>query len=372
MFLGASSVLNWWSILQLVAGCWAILRIVRAARLAAPLGSETDHAMPIPTISVIIPARNEANRIRACLEAIVGAPGVQEVIVVDDESSDETAAVASRLGATVLSGKPLPNGWVGKAWALHQGVQAATSEWVVTLDADAVAHPLLAQAIVQRAQHDDLRFVSVGVRFDCPSKGAQWLHPAMLTTLVYRYGPSGYKGNVDSGSQLANGQCMAMLRRDAIDHDVFTHVRGETIEDVALVRLVAAMGWRVAMLDGSKLLTVRMFETFADTWNGWGRSLSLASVDNVRRVFGHSVALALAQVAPLWMLVLGVSTPVSIALLLIRVGTLFGMRRAYLQHSIWYWLSPLADTLAFVAIVRGLIRQVFGRKATWRGRTYQQ
>ena len=62
-----------------------MLRIVRAARLAAPLGSETDHAMPIPTISVIIPARNEANRIRACLEAIVGAPGVQEVIVVDDE-----------------------------------------------------------------------------------------------------------------------------------------------------------------------------------------------------------------------------------------------------------------------------------------------
>jgi dolichol-phosphate mannosyltransferase len=305
------------------------------------------------------------------LEAIVGAPGIYEVVVVDDESSDETAAVASRLGATVLSGKPIPNGWVGKAWALHQGVQAATGEWVVTLDADAVAHPQLAQAVVQRAQRDGLRFVSVGARFDCPSKGAQWLHPAMLTTLVYRYGPSGYKGKVKSDSQLANGQCMAFLRRDAIDHDVLTRVRGETIEDVALVRLVASMGWSVAMLDGSKLLTVRMFESFTDTWNGWGRSLSLASVDNARRVFGHSIVLMLAQVAPLWMLVLGLSTPVSIALLLIRIGTLFGMRRAYLQHSLWYWLSPLADALALIALFRGLIRQVFGRKATWRGRTYQ-
>jgi dolichol-phosphate mannosyltransferase len=305
------------------------------------------------------------------LEAIVGAPGIYEVVVVDDESSDETAAVASRLGATVLSGKPIPNGWVGKAWALHQGVQAATGEWVVTLDADAVAHPQLAQAVVQRAQRDGLRFVSVGARFDCPSKGAQWLHPAMLTTLVYRYGPSGSKGKVKSDSQLANGQCMAFLRRDAIDHDVLTRVRGETIEDVALVRLVASMGWSVAMLDGSKLLTVRMFESFTDTWNGWGRSLSLASVDNARRVFGHSIVLMLAQVAPLWMLVLGLSTPVSIALLLIRIGTLFGMRRAYLQHSLWYWLSPLADALALIALFRGLIRQVFGRKATWRGRTYQ-
>jgi dolichol-phosphate mannosyltransferase len=193
----------------------------------------------------------------------------------------------------------------------------------------------------------------------------------MLTTLVYRYGPSGYKGKVKSDSQLANGQCMAFLRRDAIDHDVLTRVRGETIEDVALVRLVASMGWSVAMLDGSKLLTVRMFESFTDTWNGWGRSLSLASVDNARRVFGHSIVLMLAQVAPLWMLVLGLSTPVSIALLLIRIGTLFGMRRAYLQHSLWYWLSPLADALALIALFRGLIRQVFGRKATWRGRTYQ-
>jgi dolichol-phosphate mannosyltransferase len=348
-----------------------MLRIIRAARLTAPLDGETDHDAPVPTISVIIPARNEANRIRACLEAIVGAPGIYEVVVVDDESSDETAAVASRLGATVLSGKPIPNGWVGKAWALHQGVQAATGEWVVTLDADAVAHPQLAQAVVQRAQRDGLRFVSVGARFDCPSKGAQWLHPAMLTTLVYRYGPSGSKGKVKSDSQLANGQCMAFLRRDAIDHDVLTRVRGETIEDVALVRLVASMGWSVAMLDGSKLLTVRMFESFTDTWNGWGRSLSLASVDNARRVFGHSIVLMLAQVAPLWMLVLGLSTPVSIALLLIRIGTLFGMHRAYLQHSLWYWLSPLADALALIALFRGLIRQVFGRKATWRGRTYQ-
>ena len=349
-----------------------MLRIVRAARLAAPLENQIDRDVTVPTISVIIPARNEASRIRACLEAIVGASGVHEVIVVDDESSDETAAIASRLGATVLNGKPLPDGWVGKAWALHQGVQAATGEWLVTLDADAVAHPLMAQAVVQRARRDGLRFVSVGARFDCPSKGTQWLHPAMLTTLVYRYGPSGYKGKIKSDSQIANGQCMALLRRDAIDHDVFTQVRGETIEDVAIVRLVASMGWRVAMLDGSKLLTVKMFDSFIDTWNGWGRSLSLASVDNARRVFGHSIVLALAQVAPLWMLVLGVSTPVSIALLLIRVGTLFGMRRAYIRHDIWYWLSPLADTLALLAIVRGLIRQVFGRNATWRGRTYQQ
>ena len=372
MFPSALSVLNWWSILQLLAGCWVLVRIVRAARLTEPLTNAVDRAATTPTISVIIPARNEANRIQACLQAVVGAPGVLQVVVVDDESVDETASVASQLGATVLRGKPLPSGWVGKAWALHQGVQAATGDWIVTLDADAVADPQLAQLIVQRAVRENLRFVSVGARFDCPSKGAQWLHPAMLTTLVYRYGPSGYSGKVGERTQIANGQCMAMSRHDAIEHDVFSRVRGETIEDVALVRLVAAMGWPVAMLDGSDLLTVRMFESFSDTWNGWGRSLSLAGVDNTRRVFAHSIALALAQVVPLWMLVLGVSTPISLALLLMRVGTLFGTRRAYVRHDLWYWLSPLADIVAFAAVLRGLLRHVFGRGSTWRGRTYQQ
>jgi dolichol-phosphate mannosyltransferase len=325
-----------------------------------------------PTISVVIPARNEALRITACLQAVVGAPGVLEVIVVDDESSDATALVAQQLGATVVRGAPLPSGWVGKAWALHQGVLAAAGEWVVTLDADAIAHPQLMQALVHRAERDGIRFTTVGGRFECPSAGSRWLHPAMLTTLVYRYGPAGFAGKVRANQQLANGQCMALSRRDAIDHDVFANVSGETIEDVALVRRLAAKGWSVALLDGSDMLTVRMFESFADTWNGWGRSLSLASVDPLPRIVGHCLVLAVVQVAPLWMLVGGVSTPVSLTLVAVRIGTLFGMRRAYVHRGVWYWLSPFADVVAVIALVRGVFNRLVGRAATWRGRTYSQ
>ena len=130
------------------AGAITLARLARAAQAVPPV-APTD-AAPAP-ITVVVPARDEARRIGPLLDRVVGAPHVDEVIVVDDESSDDTAAIAGRAGATVVAGAPLPPGWAGKAWALHQGIAAARSEWVVTLDADARPDPRLAAAVVARA-----------------------------------------------------------------------------------------------------------------------------------------------------------------------------------------------------------------------------
>jgi dolichol-phosphate mannosyltransferase len=87
---------------------------------------------------VVVPARDEEARIGPLLAALADDPQVGEVIVVDDQSSDATASLASAAGATVVRGAALPPGWVGKPWALHQGLLAATGHWLVTLDADVV------------------------------------------------------------------------------------------------------------------------------------------------------------------------------------------------------------------------------------------
>ncbi|HSP27348.1 MAG TPA: glycosyltransferase, partial [Ilumatobacteraceae bacterium] len=97
--------------LRVSAGAVAISRLVQAAATAAPVRPTIT---PIDTISVIIPARDEAARLGPLLDAIVGASGVDEVIVVDDQSSDGTAELARRAGATVVAGSPLPDGWAGK------------------------------------------------------------------------------------------------------------------------------------------------------------------------------------------------------------------------------------------------------------------
>ncbi len=345
------------------AGAVAISRIVRAATVDAPVRPTLT---PMQTISVVVPARDEAERITPLLAAIVGAPGVAEVIVVDDQSSDATAEIARGAGTTVISGAPLPDGWAGKAWALQQGISAATSDWVVTLDADARPDPRLPTAMVARAVADRLDLLTVGGRFECPTPGSRWLHPAMLTTLVYRFGPPGAPPS-EPDRTMANGQCMAVPRARFLAAGAMELVRNEVVEDLALARRLAAGGHRVGFLDASELLSVRMFESLGDAWTGWGRSLALPGVEPRRRQLFDLAVVVLAQVVPIPRLLFRRGDVIDVVLALTRLGTLVGTRRAYERTDAAYWLSPLADPLAAVAIARGIAKR--GRQ-TWRGRSY--
>ncbi|MFK8022821.1 MAG: glycosyltransferase family 2 protein, partial [Ilumatobacter sp.] len=277
-----STVGGWVSFgLRATAGAVAVSRLSRAARTAKPVAVPADSTAAPDDVTIVIPARDEAARIGPLLDAIVGAPGVSDVIVVDDESTDDTAEVATCAGATVLPGSTLPDGWAGKAWALQQGIEAATTEWVVTLDADARPDARLPSATVARARADEFDLLTVGGRFECPTPATRWLHASMLTTLVYRFGPPGVPTR--SGRAMANGQCMTLHRERFLDAGGMDVVRGEIVEDIALARRLAAMGRSVGFLDASELLSVRMFESLDDTWSGWGRSLALPGVESLSR-----------------------------------------------------------------------------------------
>jgi dolichol-phosphate mannosyltransferase len=336
----------------------AVARLAKAARPGAPVIAD-DRPLDT-TIAVVVPARDEAQRIAPLLDALAGAPGVHEVVVVDDRSSDGTAEVAGAHGARVVLGEPLPAGWAGKAWAVQQGIAATTAEWVVTLDADTRPHPALPVSLVRRALADGADMATVAGRFECPTAGATWLHPAMLTTLVYRFGPPGSERRPDR--LLANGQCM-VLRRAVAD---LAPVHAHTVEDVALARHLAAAGHTVTMVEAPELLTTRMYESFADTFTGWGRSLALPGIEPRGRQWFHLAVVVLAQWLPLPRLLLRRADVVDALALLMRLGTLVGTRRAYRGAAATYWWSPLADGVAVVALARGMV----ARRQRWRGRTY--
>jgi len=358
------SIARWTHIgIRVLAAGVTIARVARAANTAPPIRPTIT---PITPISVIVPARNEAARLGPLLASIVGAPGVTEVLVIDDQSTDATADIARHAGATVLAGSALPEGWAGKAWALHQGIVAVSTDWIVSLDADTRPDPRLPTAIVARAIGEGFDLLTAAARIDCPTPGSRWLHPAMLTTLVYRFGPPGGPPT-RSDRMLANGQCMAFDRRRLLDAGGLGLVKADVVEDVALARTLAAAGRQVGFLDASELLAVRMYESFADTRRGWGRSLALPGIEPRSRQLLDLTVLMLTQVLPIPRLLSRRGDVVDVVLAAVRIGTLFGTRRAYTRGGIAYWSSPLADPLAVAAIATGIAR---GGRQTWRGRTY--
>ena len=351
-----------WS-LRATATAIVAQRLLRTARRDPPLERhDIEEALPV-NISVVIPARNEEARLGPCLDALEGAPGVLEIIVVDDQSHDATAEVARAGGARVLTGVDRPPGWAGKTWALAQGIDAARGDWIVTLDADARPDPSLPMALVRRARADGVDLATVAGAFECPNLGSTWLHPAMLTTLVYRFGAP--PGVIGPGQRvLANGQCMAVDREKFLAAGGLERVAHHMVEDVALARATIERGGRAALYDGAELLTVRMYEDLAQTWTGWGRSLALGRAVSRAEAITDVAVVAVMGLAPWWRLLRGRCDLVDIVAILIRLGTLVGTSASYRPRRWSYWLSPGADPLAIAALIGGVIAP----DRRWRGR----
>ncbi len=320
---------------------------------------------------MVVPARNEAARIGPLLEALAemtGAGHIAEVIVVDDDSTDDTAAVAHTGGARVLHAGPVPSGWLGKAWAVEQGVGAATGQWIVTLDADTRPAVSLPREAVGRCIADQIDLLTLAPAIECPTAGMAWLHPSMLTTLVFRFGRPGV--DPPPGRQLANGQCMVFRRDWFVGSGGFGAARGASEEDVAFARLVARRGHRVAFLEANELLSVRAYEGFGDTWRGWGRSIGLPSVTPPTQRLVDVAVLACTMPLPWLRLAARRGDLVDAIAIACRLGTLVGTRRTYataadnLGARAAYWLSPFADSLAWLLVAIGSLPM----RRTWRGR----
>jgi len=354
-----------WAGARLAAAVLAGARLARAARRRPPLLPD-----PAPldgvVLTVVVPARDEAGRIGPVLEALGRDPTRHRLLVVDDESSDGTARVAVAAGADVVAGRRLPEGWVGKPWALQQGLDAAHSTWVVTLDADTIPEPGLLAALVRRAEADGWDLLTVGARFRCDRPLLQLVHPSMLATLVYRFGPPGAARPQRPSRTMANGQCTVFRRQALAGAGGFAAVAGHLTDDVALARHLARRGWRVGFLDGTGAVDVRMHDRARDAWRDWGRSLPMPDVTAPLATAVDLAVVWLAQALPLWRLVARRSDVLDVVLVLARLGTLAGLRRAYATRGAAFWLSPLADLPVAVRLTVGAL--VPGRR--WRGRTY--
>ncbi len=376
-------------ILQVPLTLVLLKRLSTARDRAAPLlpldPSLEATAKLAPKVSIVIPTLNEIERLPTCLEGLRDQVA-REIIVVDSRSQDGTPEYVQKLQLDfpiplkLVTDDPLPEGWVGRPWALHNGFLHSdpASEWILGIDADTLPQKGLVASFVQQAENDNFDIVSLSPKFILKTAGEQWLQPALLITLIFRFGATGDRTQFTEDRVMANGQCFLSKRSKLVELNGYELAKSSFCDDVTLARFAAQKGAKVGFLDGAALMQVRMYTSMAETWREWGRSLDLKDASTPSQTFADCLLLTAVQGLPLPILIilsllpLEASLPVSILfwlnafLVFIRCLLVFGIRASYTEVGLWFWLSPLADPFAVMRIWIS----AFTKPKSWRGRAY--
>lgn len=364
--LGAAAI--WLLVLLLPWRPWSIRERI------TPLPDSGDSA-PTP-ITALIPARNEAATIRQTLESIAGQPGIEGMIVVDDQSGDATAEIAALVSGTrVITGKPAPPGWSGKLWAQQQGLEYVESELVLLLDADIGLKPGMVPALARKLDEDHLDLVSIMARLPA----ASWPEKLMLPAFVYFFKqlyPFAWVNRRDRPFSAAAGGCVLVRRASLLKAGGFEAWKNALIDDCALAARIRKAGGSIWLGLSHGVESMR-------------RHPDLASIlETIRRTaytqLRYSPAL-LAVVAVLMLLLFAVPP------LALVVGALRGeavlagagcagwllMAAGYAPQvrfsgpgALWALTLPVSAMLFLFATLDSAARHHFGAGAGWKGRRY--
>lgn len=345
-----------------------------------PTRIETSNTPRAERVGVILPVLNEAKRIETCLDGLILQPEeVAEILVVDGGSSDGTQAIVDRyrlrdVRVTWIDASPVDEHWTGKAWGLNFGLRRsnAGSQWILCVDADVRVSPMLVRSLLAHAERTGVSTFSVATLQHLSGKIEGLIHPALLTTLIYRFGAPG-KATRNRHKVQANGQCFISRRATLLRTEAFRAAQSSLCEDITIVRRLAECGEAIGFYESDGLVDVSMYNDWRETWNNWPRSLPMRD-----QYFGWHEAIGLLEVligqavplptfilglifgAPIWLLLL------TAMFLLIRVGILCGVARAYHDRPWTYWLSPLCD----LPVALKLLQSALTRRHSWRGRSY--
>ena len=322
-------------------------------------------------VSILIPARDEADKLDDLLRSIVAMDYPDwEVIVYDDMSTDATADIITDMGSVekrigLVRGEVLPGGWTGKNHACHQLAKHATGDYMLFLDADVVLGPhVLRDALAHMNKHK-LDLLSVFPKQVMPGLGEKVSVPLMNWILLSTLPLILTKNSRRTSLVAANGQFMlfpADLYRQKQFH---LAVKDRPTEDMAIARYMKRERLRVHTILGSDQVRCRMYHSLPEAISGFSK--------NILSIFGERPAFAVAYALitsfgfiPVWM----AAGPLALAgygglILLIRALTSMASKQS-VPHNLL--LAPVQQSL-FVAIIMKALYHKFSRKGiAWKGR----
>lgn len=336
-----------------------------------------------PPVIAVIPARDEAEVIGASVASLLGQayPGTFRLVVVDDHSTDGTAAAACRAAAAagrapeleVIPAPALPAGWSGKVWAMETGyrhVRARHGEvpYVLFTDADIEHGSAALQRLVARAEAGGLALTSLMVRLRAVSLAERALVPAFVFFFRMLY-PFSWANDPASPVAAAAGGCM-LLRRSTLDAiGGLSLIKDALIDDCALARAVKRHGpIRLDVADTTASL--RRYERFADIWRMIARTAYAELRYSIVRLAVAVAGMTLVFLAPpcLAVLATGEAAALGAAAWAAMAVAFVPCLRYYRVSMLWAPLLPLIALYYTAATVDSWRRHARGRSGEWKGR----
>lgn len=354
-------------------------------RAAPRLGAAPGRGAP-PGVVAVIPARNEEETIGAVVEAHAAADyrGALSLIVVDDHSTDETAAravAASKGAAELIGAPPLPQGWTGKLWAVNAGLARARetapgAKYVLLTDADIVLAPATLTKLVAQAEETGAALTSLMARLDARGVWGGLLIPAFVYFFQKLY-PFHLVNDPAKKLAAAAGGCM-LIRRDALEAiGGVNAIRGRLIDDCALAEEIKKSGGPIWLgLAKDEAVSLRDNRSLSSVWSMVARS-AFAQLNHSWALLAGTVAgmifiyLAAPAIALSWPFHQNAAgATVSAAAWAAMAATYLPTTRVYDQASWKTFLLPLAAFFYTLMTITSAIDHARGKGGAWKGRTY--
>ncbi len=252
-----------------------------------------------PRVSVLLPARNEAAVIGATVRRLLdSSSAIHELILLDDDSTDGTAELARQAAAgdprlRVITGAPLPPGWLGKNWACHQLADAATGEFLLFTDADVIWRRGAIDGLIVLRERLQADLLSIWPTQETGSWAERLIIP-LITFADWAYLPIVAVHHVTrpawaaAALSAAIGQCLLFTRDAYARLGGHAAVRSSIIDDLALARRAKALGLRLRLGEADGLIACRMYHNWPEVRDGFAKNI-LAGYGGVLPMVGSAL-----------------------------------------------------------------------------------
>ena len=328
----------------------------------------------LSAITVLIPARNEAEVIGTTLAGLAVQGDGLKVVLVDDQSTDGTSRIAQQtvgVDLLIVSGEAPPPGWSGKLWALNQGLKHVHTDLVLLLDADIELKPGLLSALKTKMRQGGPAFVSVMASLRMDSFWERLLMPAFIYFFKLLY-PFRLSNSRFPWVAAGAGGCILMQREALQEIGGFHSVKGRLIDDCALARQVKKAGYRTWIGLSHSVCSIRPYRRLATIWNMVARTAFNQLRYSVILLLFCSVIMAAMFWAPAaGLLFSGAAIKgLSLCALLAMIATYLPILAFYGLSRWWALLLPLVGTLFLAMTWTSAIRFWQGKGSEWKGRSY--